>query len=53
MSSKIVKRTADEPEAAPALPAARPVNVLGPDDPFSDALIDRIRVLIAVARGRI
>jgi DNA-directed RNA polymerase subunit omega len=35
----------DEPEAeaAPALPSAsRPVNVLGPDDPFSDQLIDRI-----------
>src|SRR3974377_2469610 len=34
----------DEPEAeaAPALPSARPVNVLGPDDQFSDAMIDRI-----------
>ncbi len=34
----------DEPEAeaAPALPGARPVNILGPDDQFSDALIDRI-----------
>ena len=34
----------DEPEAeaAPALPSARPVNVLGPDDQFSDAIIDRI-----------
>ena len=31
-----------EPEAAPALPSARPVNVLGPDDQFSDAMIDRI-----------
>ncbi len=34
----------DEPEAeaAPALPSSRPVNVLGPDDQFSDAIIDRI-----------
>ncbi len=31
-----------EPEAAPALPSARPVNVLGPDDQYSDAMIDRI-----------
>jgi DNA-directed RNA polymerase subunit omega len=32
-----------EPEAAPALPAAgHPANVLGPDDPYSDAKIDRI-----------
>ncbi len=31
-----------EPEAAPALPSSRPVNVLGPDDQFSDAVIDRI-----------
>jgi DNA-directed RNA polymerase subunit omega len=31
-----------EPEAAPALPSARPVNELGPDDQFSDAMIDRI-----------
>ncbi|HZV20262.1 MAG TPA: DNA-directed RNA polymerase subunit omega [Hyphomicrobiales bacterium] len=31
-----------EPEAAPALPSARPANVLGPDDQFSDAVIDRI-----------
>ena len=31
-----------EPEAAPALPSSRPVNVLGPDDQFSDAMIDRI-----------
>jgi len=30
-----------EPEAAPALPS-RPVNVLAPDDQFSDAIIDRI-----------
>src|ERR1700720_875574 len=34
----------DEPEAeaAPALPGARAVNVLGPDDQYSDATIDRI-----------
>jgi DNA-directed RNA polymerase subunit omega len=34
----------DEPEAeaAPALPNARPANVLGPDDQSSDAKIDRI-----------
>jgi DNA-directed RNA polymerase subunit omega len=34
----------DEPEAeaAPALPGSRPMNVLGPDDQFSDAIIDRI-----------
>lgn len=31
-----------EPEAAPALPSARQVNVLGPDDQFSDSIIDRI-----------
>ena len=31
-----------EPEAAPALPAARPVNSLGPDDQSSDTKIDRI-----------
>ena len=31
-----------EPEAAPALPSARQSNVLGPDDPFSDQIIDRI-----------
>jgi len=31
-----------EPEAAPALPAVRPVSVPGPDDQFSDAIIDRI-----------
>jgi DNA-directed RNA polymerase subunit omega len=31
-----------EPEAAPALPSSRSVNVLGPDDQFSDAMIDRI-----------
>ncbi len=31
-----------EPEAAPALPSARQVNVLAPDDPFSDQVIDRI-----------
>jgi DNA-directed RNA polymerase subunit omega len=31
-----------EPEAAPALPGARSVNVLGPDDQYSDATIDRI-----------
>ena len=31
-----------EPEAAPALPSARQVNVLTPDDPFSDQVIDRI-----------
>jgi DNA-directed RNA polymerase subunit omega len=31
-----------EPEAAPALPSARQVNVLAPDDPFSDQIIDRI-----------
>jgi DNA-directed RNA polymerase subunit omega len=30
-----------EPEAAPALPTARPVNVLGPDDQYSDTPIDR------------
>ena len=34
----------DEPEAeaAPALPTARPVNVLAPDDQSSDTKIDRI-----------
>ncbi len=34
----------DEPEAeaAPALPSSRHVNVLGPDDLSSDAVIDRI-----------
>lgn len=34
----------DEPEAeaAPALPGAKPMNILGPDDPASDAIIDRI-----------
>src|SRR5208337_3815478 len=34
----------DEPEseAAPALPGARQMNILGPDDQFSDAVIDRI-----------
>jgi DNA-directed RNA polymerase subunit omega len=34
----------DEPEAeaAPALPSARPVNILGQDDQFADAIIDRI-----------
>ena len=31
-----------EPEAAPALPGSRPVNILGPDDQYSDAVIDRI-----------
>ncbi len=31
-----------EPEAAPALPSSRQVNVLAPDDPFSDQIIDRI-----------
>jgi DNA-directed RNA polymerase subunit omega len=32
-----------EPEAAPALPAGHPANVLGPDDDqYSDAKIDRI-----------
>jgi DNA-directed RNA polymerase subunit omega len=31
-----------EPEAAPALPSARQINVLAPDDPFSDQIIDRI-----------
>jgi DNA-directed RNA polymerase subunit omega len=30
-----------EPEAAPALPTGRPVNVLGPDDQYFDAPIDR------------
>jgi DNA-directed RNA polymerase subunit omega len=34
----------DEPEAeaAPALPVARSMNILGPDDEASDAVIDRI-----------
>jgi DNA-directed RNA polymerase subunit omega len=34
----------DEPEAeaAPALPSSRQTNVLAPDDPFSDQIIDRI-----------
>src|SRR5208337_5399808 len=34
----------DEPESegAPALPGARTVNVVAPDDPFFDAIIDRI-----------
>jgi DNA-directed RNA polymerase subunit omega len=31
-----------EPEAAPALPNAKPVDHLGPDDPAADAMIDRI-----------
>ena len=31
-----------EPEAAPALPSARRSTCLAPDDPFSDAIIDRI-----------
>ena len=31
-----------EPEAAPALPGGHPANVLGPDDQYSDAKIDRI-----------
>ncbi len=31
-----------EPEAAPALPTARPVNVFARDDQCSDAKIDRI-----------
>ena len=32
-----------EPEAAPAaMPGTRPANVFAPDDPFSDAVIDRI-----------
>jgi DNA-directed RNA polymerase subunit omega len=31
-----------EPEAAPVLPAARKVNVLGPDNQYSDASIDRL-----------
>jgi DNA-directed RNA polymerase subunit omega len=31
-----------EPEAAPALPAGHPANVLGPDDQYSDEKIDRI-----------
>jgi DNA-directed RNA polymerase subunit omega len=31
-----------EPEAAPALPAEHPANILGPDDPYSDTKIDRI-----------
>lgn len=31
-----------EPEAAPAIPSARTVNVLGPDDFSSDTAIDRI-----------
>jgi DNA-directed RNA polymerase subunit omega len=31
-----------EPEAAPALPNSRQTNMLAPDDPFSDQIIDRI-----------
>jgi DNA-directed RNA polymerase subunit omega len=31
-----------EPEAAPALPVARSVNILGPDDDAQEAVIDRI-----------
>jgi DNA-directed RNA polymerase subunit omega len=31
-----------EPEAAPALPSSRSANVLGPDDPFGESVIDRI-----------
>jgi DNA-directed RNA polymerase subunit omega len=31
-----------EPEAAPALPSSRQVNILAPDDLSSDAVIDRI-----------
>jgi DNA-directed RNA polymerase subunit omega len=31
-----------EPEAAPALPSSRQVNILAPDDISSDAVIDRI-----------
>src|SRR6201997_169933 len=36
---KYVEVDEPEPEAAPALPSSKPVNILGPDDVSSDAVI--------------